>query len=318
MKKMYLAYQVTFTMKEKSMKNICVIGLGSMGMGMAKSLFRAGFNVTGVDTQTKAVEQFQQFGGQAATSLADYSNFDAVFLVVLNEQQTLDVLFGNEGIAKQLQSNCIVFGCATISPFGAKDIETQLKALAPNVFYLDAPISGGSEKSALGKLSILLSGHKDAQEQARPYLDAISEKCFPLGNDVGTASAMKAVNQLLAGVHIAAMAEALVFAASQNIEPKLFLETISQCAGTSWMLENRAPHIVEGDYTPKRQINIWPKDLGIVLDVAKSAGFATPITAAALQQYLAAVEMGLGGEDDAAIAKVYAHNAGLELPKPKT
>jgi len=114
------------------------------------------------------------------------------------------------------------------------------------------------------------------------------------------------------------MAEAMTFGMTQGVEPAKFLEVISKCAGTSWMLENRAPHIVEGDYTPKSQINIWPKDLGIVLDVAKSAGFATPITAAALQQYLAAVEMGLGGEDDAAIAKVYAHNAGLELPKPKT
>ena len=129
---------------------------------------------------------------------------------------------------------------------------------------------------------------------------------------------MKSVNQLLAGVHIATMAEAMTFGMTQGVEPAKFLEVISKCAGTSWMLENRAPHIVEGDYTPKSQINIWPKDLGIVLDVAKSAGFATPITAAALQQYLAAVEMGLGGEDDAAIAKVYAHNAGLELPKPKT
>lgn len=314
MKKMYLAYQVTFTMKEKSMKNICVIGLGSMGMGMAKSLFRAGFNVTGVDTQTKAVEQFQQFGGQAATSLADYNNFDAVFLVVLNEQQTFDVLFGNEGIAKRLQSDCIVFGCATISPSGAKDIETQLKAQAPNVFYLDAPISGGSEKSALGKLSILLSGHKDAQEQAAPYLDAISEKCFPLGNDVGTASAMKAVNQLLAGVHIAAMAEALVFAASQNIEPKLFLETISQCAGTSWMLENRAPHIVEGDYTPKSSVNIWPKDLSIVKDIAEKSHVDIPLALTALAQFMEASQNGLGNEDDAAVAKIYAQKSGITLP----
>jgi putative dehydrogenase len=81
-------------------------------------------------------------------------------------------------------------------------------------------------------------------------------------------------------VHIAAMGEALAFGMTQGVAPDAFLEVISQCAGTSWMLENRAPHVVDGDYTPRSQINIWPKDLGIVLDIAKHAGFSAPITAA--------------------------------------
>ena len=112
---------------------------------------------------------------------------------------------------------------------------------------------------------------------------------------------MKAVNQLLAGVHIATMGEAMAFGMTQGVSPDAFLEVISQCAGTSWMLENRAPHVVDGDYTPRSQINIWPKDLGIVLDIAKDAGFSAPITATALQQYMVAVGMGLGAEDDAAM-----------------
>ena len=125
---------------------------------------------------------------------------------------------------------------------------------------------------------------------------------------------MKAVNQLLAGVHIAAMAEALTFGMTQGIAPERFVEVIRQCAGTSWMLENRAPHIVAGDYAPRSAVTIWPKDLGIVLDSARGADFAAPITAAALQQFLAAAGMGLGQEDDAAVVKVYARNAGLVLP----
>jgi len=98
------------------------------------------------------------------------------------------------------------------------------------------------------------------------------------------------------------------------VDPARFVEVIRKCAGTSWMLENRAPHIVAGDYTPRSQINIWPKDLGIVLDIARSAQFSAPITAVAMQQFLAAAGMGLGSEDDAAVAKVYARNAGLTLP----
>ena len=160
----------------------------------------------------------------------------------------------------------------------------------------------------------MASGSAAAFEAAGPILDATAETVFRLGEAAGPGSAMKAVNQLLAGVHIATMAEAMTLGMTQGITAEKFIEVISQCAGTSWMLENRAPHIADGDYTPHSQVIIWPKDLGIVLDVAKSTGFSAPITAAALQQYMVAVGMGLGREDDAAIAKVYARNAGLNLP----
>ena len=160
----------------------------------------------------------------------------------------------------------------------------------------------------------MASGSEAAFAAARPVLDAIAETVFELGGDPGAGSAMKAVNQLLAGVHIAAMAEALTFGITQGVAPAKFLEVISKCAGTSWMLENRAPHIVAGDYTPRSSVDIWPKDLGIVLDIARSARFSAPLTAAALQQFLAASGSGLGREDDAAVVKVYARNAGLTLP----
>jgi 3-hydroxyisobutyrate dehydrogenase-like beta-hydroxyacid dehydrogenase len=110
------------------------------------------------------------------------------------------------------------------------------------------------------------------------------------------------------------MAEALTFGMTQGVAPATFLDVISKCAGTSWMLENRAPHIIDGDYTPRSSVDIWPKDLGIVLDIARGARFSAPLAAAALQQFVAASGSGLGQEDDAAVAKVYARNAGLTLP----
>ena len=149
----------------------------------------------------------------------------------------------------------------------------------------------------------------------KPALDAMAETIFELGDSAGPGSAMKAVNQLLAGVHIAAMGEAMTFGMTQGVDPAKLVEVISQCAGTSWMFENRAPNVVSGDYTPHSAINIWPKDLGIVMDIARGSKFSAPLTAAALQQFLAAAGSGLGGEDDAAVAKVYARNAGLTLPR---
>lgn len=289
-----------------------VIGLGSMGYGIAQSCLRAGQLVHGYDIAQAPMERFQAEGG-GKERLADIAGkLDAAIIVVLNAAQTKEVLFGKDGLVPQLRKGAVVLGCATVPPDFARDMEARCKALG--VHYLDAPISGGSIKAAAGALSIMASGAADAFAAARPVLDATAETVFELGDSAGAGSAMKAVNQLLAGVHIATMAEALTLGMTQGVAPEKFVEVISKCAGTSWMLENRAPHIVSGDYTPHSQVNIWPKDLGIVLDIAKSASFGAPITAAALQQYQTAAGMGLGGEDDAAVAKVYARNAGLTLP----
>lgn len=294
------------------MSNVAVFGLGSMGYGIAASILRAGHSVWGVDIAESAMDRFREDGG-AEGSVHDHAGaLDAVVVVVLNAAQTESVLFGEAGIVPHLKPGAVVVACATVPPEFARRMKAQ--CAETGVHYLDAPMSGGSVKAAKGQLSYMTSGTPQTYAAARPVLDATAETLFELGDAAGAGSAMKAVNQLLAGVHIAAMAEALTFGMTQGVEPAKFLEVISKCAGTSWMLENRAPHIVEGDYTPHSQVDIWPKDLGIVLDIAKSAKFGAPLTAAALQQFLAASGSGLGKEDDAAVAKVYARNAGLKLP----
>ena len=294
------------------MSNIAVFGLGAMGYGIAASILRAGHVTHGFDIAAEVITRFQAEGGAVAKASEAVSTLDAVVVVVLNAAQTEAVLFSEDGIVAGLPSGAVVISCATVPPEFARDMAARCGQ--NGVHYLDAPISGGAAKAATGKLSVMASGSEAAFEAANPALDAMAETVFNLGNSVGSGSAMKAVNQLLAGVHIATMAEALTFGMTQGVSPEKFVEVISKCAGSSWMLENRAPHIVDGDYTPLSAVNIWPKDLGIVLDIAKSAQFSAPITAAALQQFIAAAGMGLGNEDDAAVAKVYARNAGLTLP----
>lgn len=291
---------------------VAVIGLGSMGYGMAQSVKRAGHTTYGFDINTETTERFQAEGG-ASGALADIADtLDAVVIAVLNAVQTQDVLFGTNGLVPLMRRGSVVVSCATVAPEFARAMAAQCELAG--VLYLDAPISGGAKKAADGALSVMASGSADAFAAAATVLDATAATVFALGDSAGAGSAMKAVNQLLAGVHIAAMAEALTFGMTQGVVPEKFVEVISQCAGTSWMLENRAPHVVAGDYTPHSSIDIWPKDLGIVLDIARSAKFSAPLTAAALQQFLAASGSGLGQEDDAAVAKVYARNAGLTLP----
>ena len=242
-----------------------------------------------------------------------FNDLQAVIIVVLNEKQTREIIFGQNGISDRLMKNTLIMVCTTVSPDFAKEMASSCND--KGLLYLDAPISGGSKKSAEGKLSYMISGSQKAFEVAKPILDCTSETVFEFGEHVGSGSAMKAVNQMLAGVHIAAMAEAITFGITQGIDPKRFLEVISKCAGTSWMLENRTPHIIDNDYSPKSSINIWPKDLGIVLDIAKNSNFSAPLTAAALQQFISAAGSGLGQEDDAAVAKIYARNAGIKLPQ---
>jgi len=283
-----------------------------MGYGIAQSLLRSGHHVFGEDLKQEAVKRLHEQGGAGAGALSVAPELDAVVVVVLNAAQTESVLFGENGFVPRLAPGAVVILCVTVAPDYARS--AAIRCAACGVHFLDAPISGGFVKAAEGKLSVMASGGPDAFEAARPVLDAMAETVFELGSIAGAGSAMKAVNQMLAGIHIAAMAEAITFAMTQGIDPATFLKVIPACAGTSWMLENRAPHVVVGDYDPRSAIDIWPKDLGIVLEVARTSKFAAPVTAAALQQFICAAGMGLGREDDAAVAKVYARNAGLSLP----
>lgn len=292
------------------MSIIHVIGLGSMGLGMAQSLLRAGHTVHGLDLNPAQTAVLEQAGGQALTRHSPLA--DALVCVVLNAAQTESALFGDDGWAGYLKPGGTILSCATVSP----DFARKMEAMAQDrgLHYLDAPISGGSLRAASGELSVMASGTPAAFDGAAEALAAMAQTVHRLGDQAGPGSAMKAVNQLLAGVHIAAMGEALGLATSQGLDLSRVLDVIRVSAGTSWMFENRAPHVIDADYTPRSSINIWPKDLGIVTDIASAAGLPLPLTQTALAQYRDAAQAGLGLEDDAAITKLVASRAGLKLP----
>ena len=294
---------------------MALIGLGSMGYGMASSLLRAGYPVYGFDVTTANVERFCNDGGLRGSIEQVLPTVEIAVIVVLNAAQAEAVLFGESGIVQHMKPGTCVISCATMAPSTACDLATR--CAQNKIQYLDAPISGGAIKAADGKLSIMASGPAEAFLTAQPALDAMAETVFELGDQVGSGSAMKSVNQLLAGVQIASMGEAMTFGIKQGIAAEKIVEVITASAGNSWMFENRAPHVVAGDYTPHSAVDIWLKDLGIVLDIAKTQGFSAPLTAAAMQQFIAASGSGWGQEDDAAVAKVYARNANITLPGDK-
>src|SRR4051812_48760998 len=290
-----------------------VIGLGSMGTGMALSLLRGGLSVAAFDVNPDAVARFAEGGGHGAGSPADAAaGADIVVCVVVNAAQTEAVLFGAGGIAEAMPEGAVFVSCATMDPALARDLAARLEAGGRH--FLDAPISGGATRAAEGALTILASGSRAAFDRAQPALDAMAAKLYRLGDAPGQGAAFKMINQLLAGVHIAAACEAMSFAAKQGLDLAKVYEVITASAGNSWMFENRVPHVLEGDYTPRSAVEIFVKDLGIIQDMARTARFPVPVSAAALQMFLATAGSGMGRDDDASVARLYARMTGTSLP----
>jgi 3-hydroxyisobutyrate dehydrogenase len=293
-----------------------VIGLGSMGLGVARTLLKKGFEVHAFDVRPEVTKAFAKEGGVAAKSPADVGrNASIVIVLVVNADQTNEVLFGKEGAVSTLAKGSVVIASSTVAPEFAIDLGKRLDAAG--LMLIDAPVSGGAARAAKGELSIMGSGSKAAFKKADAVLKAIAIKVYELGADAGTGSKVKMINQLLAGVHIAAAAEAVALGIRAGADPKVIYEVISNSAGSSWMFQNRVPHVLDGDYTPLSAVNIFVKDLGIVLDSARKMTFPLPITAAAHQQFLAAAGAGLGYEDDIAVIKVYQAQSGIKLPGGK-
>ncbi len=285
-------------------RRAAVIGLGSMGLGMAQSLLRAGFEVSGYDVSGAAAERLAECGGRVAATPADAAEgAEAVVAGVVN---------GAQGCAETMPEGAVFISSATMAPDMARGLAARLEA--GGRLYLDAPMSGGAARAADGSLTMLASGSAAAFARARPALDAMTGTLYELGDAAGLGAAFKIVNQLLAGVHIAAACEAIAFAQKQGLDLTRVYEVITKSAGNSWMFENRIPHVLDGDYAPKSAINIFTKDLGIVLDMAREAQFPVPIAGAALQMYLMTAAAGMGRDDDASVARLYAQVAGLTLP----
>ncbi len=292
---------------------VAVIGLGAMGMGMAGSLLRGGFDVVGFDVSPAALERLVAAGGRAAQSPADAAvGAEVVVSVVVNAAQTEAILFGDKGCASAMPEGAVFVSSATMAPDVARALAKRLEATGR--FYLDAPISGGARRAAEGALTILTSGVAEAHAKARPALSVMAQTVHELGSEPGIAAAFKMVNQLLAGVHIAAACEAITLAGRLGLDLREVYKVITGAAGNSWMFENRIPHVLDGDYTPLSAVNIFTKDLGIVMDIGRAANFPVPMAATALQLFTMTSASGMGGDDDASVARFYARTAGVTLP----
>ena len=292
-----------------------VIGLGSMGRGAALSALRRGVPTWGFDLSPSACASVAAAGARIATSVAELAQAcDAVQVLVVTAAQTEGVLFGDGGLAAHLKPGAVVITSATVDPGLPPQWEARLAERG--LHLIDAPVSGGAAKAAAGDMTVMASGRPEAFAAVGGLLDAVAGKVYRLGDRAGVGSTVKMVNQHLAGVHIAAACEAMALGIRAGANADQLYEVICNSAGASWMFANRVPHILAGDYTPLSSVNIFIKDLGIVLDAARKLAMPLPLAAAAHQLYLGTAGAGHGAEDDSAVIKLYAALSGISLPTP--
>jgi putative dehydrogenase len=291
-------------------RQVGVIGLGAMGSGMARSLRRHGHSVHVFDVRPEQVQVFASEGFVACDSPAALAaQCDVIVSVVVNAAQTESVLFGDTGCAAAMRPGSLFVMCSTVDPNWSIAMASRLAERG--LLYLDAPISGGAAKAASGEMTMMTAGTPEAYAAAGTLLDAMAGKVYRLGERAGAGSKVKIINQLLAGVHIAAAAEAMALGLREGVDAHALYEVITHSAGNSWMFENRMAHVLAADYTPLSAVDIFVKDLGLVLDMARASKFPLPLSSTAHQMFMQASSAGFAREDDSAVIKIF---PGIELP----
>jgi 3-hydroxyisobutyrate dehydrogenase len=285
-----------------------------MGYGAAISARRRGFSTLGLDISPANIKRFKDTGGTVASDIASLTaECDAFLILVVNAAQTETVLFGEHGLVAHAKPGSVIIAAATVDPSLPPIWEKQLNE--QGLHFIDGPVSGGAVKAEAGEMTVMASGKPEAFAVAHDVLEAYAGKVYRLGDHAGPGSTVKMVNQHLAGVHIAAACEAMALGIKAGADPHQLYEVICNSAGMSWMFQNRVPHILAGDYTPLSAVNIFVKDLGIVLDAAQKLTMALPLASSAHQLYLGASGAGFGQQDDSAVIKLYAQMTGITLPE---
>ena len=304
-------------MTTSTANKVGLIGLGTMGSGMAASLRRAGYDMHVFDVRQEVADKFTKDGGQAYKNVAELgAACDVVVSVVVNAAQTEAVLFGpnsdGTGCAAAMRAGSVFVMCSTVDPNWSVTLEARLEKLG--LHYVDAPISGGAAKAASGEMTMMTAAKPAAYAKCENILNAMAGKVYKLGDHAGAGSKVKIINQLLAGVHIAAAAEAMALGLREGVNPDALYDVITHSAGNSWMFENRMAHVLAADYTPLSAVDIFVKDLGLVLDMARASKFPLPLSSTAHQMFMQASTAGFAKEDDSAVIKIF---PGIELPQAK-
>ena len=288
------------------MKRLGFIGLGAMGAPMARNLAAAGFDLAVFDVDAERTRTAaEDFGARAADSAAAAAaGADALVVMVADGAQVAEALLGEGGAAAALPAEAAVLVMSTIGPDAVVALADQGHPL------LDAPVSGGVARAEAGDLLVMAGGPSALFERLAPVLQAVGSTVVHCGERPGDGQAVKLVNQLLCGVHIAAAAEALAYAQALGLDPAKVHDTIRHGAAASFMLDDRGSRMLTREFTDVRSaLDIFVKDMGLVVEAGAAGGARTPLAEAARQLYEEGSEKGLGREDDAGVIRLLESDA---------
>lgn len=282
---------------------VAFVGLGAMGMPMAKNLLNHQMTVRGADLNRDTLTELEQAGGYAASSVSDACmGADVLVLMVVNAAQARQVLEQKDAL-HQLKNDAVVVLMATCPTQEVEQLGAWVYSQGRR--FVDAPVSGGVAGAKAASLTIMAAGEKSAFDDVEPIFDVLGKRVFYVGEKPGQGAMVKTVNQLLCGVHIAVMAEAFALADKVGVDLALLLEIMQGSSAASWMLNDRGSRMLQANPEVTSAVDIFVKDLGIVLKTGTDVRAALPIAAAAQQMFLAASGRGLAGADDSQVIRSY-------------
>lgn len=295
------------------MTTIAFVGLGAMGLPMADNLLKRQHQVRGFDFKAEALAVHEKNGGVACASAAEAATgADALVLMVVNGAQAKSVLF-EAGALDALNPGAVVMLMATCSSADAQAIGAAITRTGRK--FVDAPVSGGVVGARAGLLTIMAAAPDDDFNAAEPILSVFGDKVFRVGAIWGQGSTVKTLNQLLCGVHIAVAAEAMAMAEKAGLDTRLMLKILGNSAAGSWMINNRGPRMLEEEPEVTSAVDIFVKDMSLVMDAGRAEKVALPLSAAAHQMFLAASGAGHGAADDSQVIRAYRALNGTKPPQ---
>jgi len=278
------------------------VGLGIMGRPMALNLLKAGHEVTVWARRKESMAPLIEAGAQGAESPAAVAAAaDIVFSMVADAPDVREVMLGAQGVVQSKRPGLIAVDMSTIPPAAAKSIGADLAA--QGVTFLDAPVSGGEVGAVAGTLSIMVGGDKAAFDKVQPLFACMGKNVVHIGVS-GAGQVAKAANQILTGVGVLAVAEAMAFAKKNGADPAKVREALMGGFAGSKILENHGQRMIDRNFKPGFKSWMHEKDMNIVMQTAHDLGLYLPASAATAQMFKAMVGSGLGEQDSIAVLKL--------------
>ncbi len=297
-------------------ERIGFIGLGIMGMPMARNLLRAGFEVVAYNRTAAKAEALAEEGARKAGSPRELAKECPVVITIVSDTPDVEaVILGKDGVIEGVRAGSVVIDMSTISPRATRAMAARLKE--KGVAMLDAPVSGGDIGAVKGTLSIMVGGEAEVFERCRPIFEAMGENIVHVGAS-GTGQTVKLMNQILLVGCLIGVVEALVFGQKSGVDLEKAISAVQGGAAGSWVLSNLGPRIIKRDFRPGFFTDLMQKDLNLVVEAAAEMKLPLPVTSLINQMYYSLQCSGEGSSAYSALVKVLERMSGVEVGEPET